>query len=124
VWRDALVLGSLVELDFGGLSKRLRALLQLHQDELADITGLTQGYVSRLESGQVRLTHIDRIVDYLDAVGTPPELARLPLRAAVAPATHDSQITPRPGPSARTGPPADPASTATLLRVGLLRSPA
>ncbi|MFI9785483.1 helix-turn-helix domain-containing protein [Kitasatospora sp. NPDC051984] len=124
VWRDALVLGSLAELDFGGLSKRLRDLLQLHQNELADITGLTQGYVSRLESGQVRLTHIDRIVDYLDAVGTPPDLARLPLRAASAPATRDSQITPRPRPSARTGPPADPAPAVNLLRVGLLRSPA
>ncbi|WP_404868471.1 helix-turn-helix domain-containing protein [Kitasatospora griseola] len=130
MWRDELMRVSLAELDFGGLSRRLRDLLQLQQDELADITGLTQGYLSRLESGQVRLTHIDRIVGYLDAIGTPPDLARLPLRAAEAPATQDgrdSQVRSRPGALAQAGvggPPADLVLGAARSRRGLLRSPA
>ncbi|MFD7639788.1 helix-turn-helix domain-containing protein [Kitasatospora sp. NPDC059795] len=122
--------GSLAELDFGGLSRRLRDLLQIHQDELADITGLTQGYLSRLESGRVRLTHIDRIVGYLDAIGTPPDLARLPLRAAEVPASRDgrdSEACPRSGasvPVAVGGPPADAVRGEARIDSGLLRSPA
>ncbi|WAL74543.1 helix-turn-helix transcriptional regulator [Kitasatospora sp. YST-16] len=84
VWRDEAVRGFLVEFDFGRLSSRLRELAGLRQDELAEITGLTQGFLSRLESGRARLTHIDRIVQYLDAVGAPPDLVRLPLRGAGA----------------------------------------
>ncbi|WP_404867409.1 helix-turn-helix domain-containing protein [Kitasatospora griseola] len=101
---------ALAELDFGGLSKRLRDLLQLHQDEVAYIIGVTQGYLSRLESGRARLTHIDRIVSYLAAVGTPPDLARLPLRAA------DERAAAR-------GPPLVPVSNAARSRCGRLRSP-
>ncbi|WP_063759559.1 helix-turn-helix domain-containing protein [Kitasatospora sp. NRRL B-11411] len=75
----------LAEFDFGKLSGRLRELARLRQDELAEITGLTQGFLSRLEGGRARLTHIDRIVQYLEAVGAPPDLIRLPLRGAGAP---------------------------------------
>jgi tetratricopeptide (TPR) repeat protein/transcriptional regulator with XRE-family HTH domain len=87
VWRDAVVRDSLVELDFGRLSKRLREIVPLRQDDLAEITGLTQGYLSRLEAGRVRLTHIERIVEFLDAIGAPGDLVRLPLSAAKASTT-------------------------------------
>lgn len=89
VWRDAVVRDGLAELDFGKLSKRLREIVPLRQDDLAGITGLTQGYLSRLEAGRVQLTHIERIVEFLDAVGAPADLARLPLRAMAVPSvTH------------------------------------
>ncbi|MFD9060519.1 helix-turn-helix domain-containing protein [Kitasatospora purpeofusca] len=85
---------SLAELDFGRLSKRLREIVPLRQDDLAGITGLTQGYLSRLEAGRVQLTHIDRIVEYLDSVGAPADLVRLPLRAAspTAPSANASSL--------------------------------
>ncbi|MGW2397164.1 helix-turn-helix domain-containing protein [Kitasatospora sp. NPDC001664] len=95
VWRDAVVRDSLAELDFGRLSKRLREIVPLRQDDLAGITGLTQGYLSRLEAGRVQLTHIDRIVEYLDSVGAPADLVRLPLRATAtptSPAAHGSSL--------------------------------
>ncbi|WP_308129703.1 helix-turn-helix domain-containing protein [Kitasatospora aureofaciens] len=81
---------SLAELDFGRLSKRLREIVPLRQDDLAGITGLTQGYLSRLEAGRVQLTHIERIVDFLDAVGAPPALVKLPLRGAASTAPLES----------------------------------
>ncbi|MGF1425527.1 helix-turn-helix domain-containing protein [Kitasatospora sp. LaBMicrA B282] len=79
---------SLADLDFGRLSKRLREIVPLRQDDLAGITGLTQGYLSRLEAGRVRLTHIERIVDFLDAIGVPGDLVRFPLRTAAAPTAN------------------------------------
>lgn len=85
VWRDVMVRDSVAELDFGRLSKRLREIVPLRQDDLAGITGLTQGYLSRLEAGRVQLTHIDRIVEYLDSVGAPADLVRFPLRVIATP---------------------------------------
>ncbi|MEU8926220.1 helix-turn-helix domain-containing protein [Kitasatospora sp. NPDC048545] len=95
---------SLAGLDFGGLSKRLREIIPLRQEELAGITGLTQGYLSRLEAGRVRLTHIERIVEFLDAVGAPADLVKLPLRSAAtspvprehvsSPPAHDDIVGP------------------------------
>ncbi|MER7701570.1 XRE family transcriptional regulator [Kitasatospora sp. NPDC097605] len=94
---------SLAELDFGRLSKRLREIVPLRQDDLAGITGLTQGYLSRLEAGRVQLTHIDRIVEYLDSVGAPADLVRLPLRAATATGPF-SDASPPPSPDGIAGP--------------------
>ncbi|MFB8201926.1 helix-turn-helix domain-containing protein [Kitasatospora purpeofusca] len=87
-----MVRDSLAELDFGRLSKRLREIVPLRQDDLAAITGLTQGYLSRLEAGRVQLTHIDRIVEFLDSVGAPADLVRLPLRAQASPTAEADNV--------------------------------
>ena len=132
VWQDKAVLGFLAEFDFGKLSSRLRELARLRQDQLAEITGLTQGFLSRLEGGRARLTHIDRIVQYLDAVGAPPDLVRLPLRSAGAPPsseksdgrpTAERRRDPvRPARSAGPTSAGIPDTKALSVRGGLLRS--
>jgi transcriptional regulator with XRE-family HTH domain len=94
VWRDVVVQESLGELDFGRLSKRLREIVPLRQDDLAHLVGLTQGYLSRLEAGKVRLTHIDRIIEFLDAVGTPAGLVGIPLRYVGATTTKSPRRSP------------------------------
>ncbi|MCC9309163.1 helix-turn-helix domain-containing protein [Kitasatospora sp. RB6PN24] len=50
--------------------------MPLRQDDLAEITGLSQGFLSKLESGRSQLTHIERIVEFLTNLGVPPELVR------------------------------------------------
>ncbi|MFD0404705.1 XRE family transcriptional regulator [Kitasatospora sp. NPDC127116] len=92
VWRDAVVRDRLAKLDFGGLSKRLREIIPLRQEDLAGITGLTQGYLSRLEAGRVQLTHIDRIVEFLNSIGAPADLARFPLRATATPSAPEGNV--------------------------------
>ncbi|MGV9266559.1 helix-turn-helix domain-containing protein [Kitasatospora sp. NPDC003701] len=95
MWRDAKVRETLAELDFGSLSRRLREIVPLRQDDLAVITGLTQGYISRLEAGRVQLIHIDRIVDFLNTIGAPADLVRLPLRGnteSAPPGTDGSSL--------------------------------
>ncbi|WP_280674344.1 helix-turn-helix transcriptional regulator [Kitasatospora sp. MAA19] len=82
---------ALADLDFGELSKRLRGIVPLRQEDMAELTGLSQGYLSRLEAGRTKLTHVDRIVEFLDAIGAPAELVSLPLRSA---ATNNPQQEP------------------------------
>ncbi|MEU3562812.1 helix-turn-helix domain-containing protein [Kitasatospora sp. NPDC006786] len=95
---------SLAELDFGKLSKRIREIVPLRQDDLAGITGLTQGYLSRLEAGRVQLTHIDRIIEFLDAVGAPADLVRLPLRTAADPSAPERNVSSLPAHDDTAGP--------------------
>ncbi|MGW0731810.1 helix-turn-helix domain-containing protein [Streptomyces sp. NPDC002851] len=55
----------------------------LRQDDIAAIVGLTQPFLSMLESGARKLTNIDKIVQLLDGLQAPPELTGPMLRARV-----------------------------------------
>ncbi|MEU9120082.1 helix-turn-helix transcriptional regulator [Streptomyces sp. NPDC048506] len=44
---------------------------QLRQEDMALLTGLSQAFLSLLESGQRRLTNIDRIIVLLDGLNAP-----------------------------------------------------
>ncbi|MFF4605271.1 helix-turn-helix domain-containing protein [Streptomyces sp. NPDC001339] len=56
------------------MSRLLRQCTGLRQDDLARRTGLSQGYLSQLESGARRLTRLDKTQAFLDALNVPGEL--------------------------------------------------
>ncbi|GAA1232246.1 hypothetical protein GCM10009665_23120 [Kitasatospora nipponensis] len=82
VWQDPQIREALARWELGTLSRRLREVVPLRQDDLASITGLSQGFLSKLEAGRSQLTHIDRIVEFLSNLGVPPELVRLTHRSS------------------------------------------
>ncbi|MCC3766088.1 helix-turn-helix transcriptional regulator [Streptomyces sp. UNOC14_S4] len=79
VWRDEEVREALTAWDFGRVSRLVRRRGSLRQEDLAHLTGLSQAYLSMLESGTRTLTHIDKIVQFLSGLGAPAELVPLPL---------------------------------------------
>ncbi|WP_158697958.1 helix-turn-helix domain-containing protein [Streptomyces prunicolor] len=80
VWSDREVQQALVERDFGALCLRVRGLTCMRQEDLVLMTGLSQPFLSMLESGRRKLTNIDKIVDLLAGLKVPEELAGLMLR--------------------------------------------
>lgn len=82
VWSNDGVRAALDALDFGLLSRVLREAASLRQEDLAALAGVSQGYLSQLESGSRHLSNIDKAVDFLSGLGVPPELVRLPLRGS------------------------------------------
>ncbi|WP_125773100.1 helix-turn-helix domain-containing protein [Antribacter gilvus] len=85
VWDDAGVRAALADWDFGRVSRLIRQLVPLRQEDVAALTGLSQSYLSMLECGERRLTDIARVVQFLTGLGTPAELVRLPLPVPQAP---------------------------------------
>ncbi|MCX5155794.1 MULTISPECIES: helix-turn-helix domain-containing protein [unclassified Streptomyces] len=79
VWQDAGVQQAFAALDFGKASRLIRQRGSLRQEDMARLTGLSQAFLSMLESGRRRLTNIDKIIEFLAGVGAPAELLRLPL---------------------------------------------
>ncbi|MFG3041743.1 helix-turn-helix domain-containing protein [Streptomyces sp. NPDC048330] len=79
VWRDPDVRQALAAWDFGRASRLVRQRGSLRQEDLAQLTGLSQAFLSMLESGNRRLTNIDKIVEFLAGLGVPAELVPLPL---------------------------------------------
>ncbi|MET7713779.1 helix-turn-helix domain-containing protein [Streptomyces sp. NPDC005407] len=79
VWSDRAVRQALAAWDFGQVSRLVRQRGSLRQDDMAHLTGLSQAYLSMLESGARKLTHIDKIVQFLTGLGAPGELISLPL---------------------------------------------
>lgn len=79
VWSDPNVRDALAAWDFGRSSRLIRLRGSLRQDDMAQLTGLSQAFLSMLESGSRRLTNIDKIVEYLSGLGVPAELVPLPL---------------------------------------------
>ncbi|MFI6687984.1 helix-turn-helix domain-containing protein [Streptomyces sp. NPDC050485] len=71
IWQDPDVQGALASADFGALSRLIRTLGGVSQVQLAAATGLSQSYLSLLESGRRHLTNINKINRFLDAVGAP-----------------------------------------------------
>lgn len=78
VWQDTLVRQALAAGDFGSAFLRIREVAALRQSDLAAITGLSQSFVSLLEAGTRRLTHIDKITSVLGRLEVPPDIL-LPL---------------------------------------------
>lgn len=93
VWHDTRVREALAEWDFGRMLGLVRRLASLRQEDMAQITGLSQGALSMLESGTRRLTNIDKIIPVLDGLAVPPELVQLPLAYSADYARHSSAET-------------------------------
>ncbi|GHD48597.1 hypothetical protein GCM10010317_026340 [Streptomyces mirabilis] len=72
VWQDAQVVMALRDGDFGTALTRVRKLASLRQEEMARLTGLSQPFLSALESGSRRLTNFDKIVTVLERLAVPP----------------------------------------------------
>lgn len=80
VWDVPEVRLALKQRDFGRLCMLIRSLGQLRQDDLAQLTGLSQAFLSMLESGDRKLTNIDKVVMFLDGLDVPVELTGPMLR--------------------------------------------
>ena len=83
VWADPEVREALAAWNFGQVSRLVRQRGSIRQEDVAQLTGLSQGFLSMLESGARRLTSIDRIVDFLDGLSVPADLVRAPRRRPV-----------------------------------------
>jgi transcriptional regulator with XRE-family HTH domain len=94
VWDDPEVRHALTHWDFGRASRLVRQQGTLRQVDMASLTGLSQAFLSSLESGGRRLTNIDRIIQFLSGLGTPPDLVRLPLPSAEQRPPNDTQALP------------------------------
>ncbi|MFI1649770.1 helix-turn-helix domain-containing protein [Streptomyces avidinii] len=79
VWHDAGVREALAALDFGKASRLIRQRGSLRQEDMAQLTGLSQAFLSMLESGSRRLTNIDKIIEFVAGLGAPAELLQIPL---------------------------------------------
>ncbi|GAA1848389.1 helix-turn-helix transcriptional regulator [Myceligenerans crystallogenes] len=82
VWDDTGVRTALDDWDFGQVSRMVRQLVPLRQEDVAALTGLSQSYLSMLECGDRKLTDVARVVQFLSGLGTPADLVRLPLPGA------------------------------------------
>lgn len=82
VWDDTGVRAALDDWDFGQVSRLVRQLVPLRQEDVAALTGLSQSYLSMLECGDRKLTDVARVVQFLSGLGTPADLVRLPLPRA------------------------------------------
>ncbi|MGW9032942.1 helix-turn-helix domain-containing protein [Streptomyces sp. NPDC055722] len=71
--------------DFGRLCQLVREYGHLRQEDMALLTGLSQAFLSMLESGQRRLTNIDRIIVLLDGLNAPVDITGPMLRPVSAP---------------------------------------
>lgn len=80
VWNMPEVRLALKQRDFGRLCTLVRSLGRLRQDDLAQLTGLSQAFLSMLESGDRKLTNIDKVVMLLDGLNAPVELTGPMLR--------------------------------------------
>ncbi|MEU9155375.1 helix-turn-helix transcriptional regulator [Streptomyces sp. NPDC048417] len=75
VWNRADIQAALFARDFGQLCHLVRIASGLRQSDMADLTGLSQAFLSMLESGGRRLTNIDKIVELLAGLNIPADLA-------------------------------------------------
>ncbi|WP_336246637.1 helix-turn-helix transcriptional regulator [Streptomyces cupreus] len=84
VWARQDVRDALLHKDFGRLCQLVREYGHLRQEDMALLTGLSQAFLSMLESGQRRLTNIDRIVVLLDGLNAPVDITGPMLRPVAA----------------------------------------
>ncbi|MFD9483365.1 helix-turn-helix domain-containing protein [Streptomyces sp. NPDC059991] len=85
MWRDPEIVTALTAWEFGAAFRKIRQITPLSQDDLAALTGLSQSYLSALESGNRRLTNAERIKGVLGRLGVPPYAAPTLVPGAVAP---------------------------------------
>lgn len=93
VWRDTEVRDALDAWDFGQASRLIRQRGPLRQEDVAQLTGLSQSFLSMFESGSRRLTNIDKIVEFLTGLGVPAELVPPPIpRSTSAPSQASTDL--------------------------------
>lgn len=80
IWQLPDVRQALVTREFGRMCQLIRQHGGIRQDDIAAITGLSQAFLSMLESGARKLTNIDKIIQLLDGLQAPPELTGPMLR--------------------------------------------
>ena len=90
VWADAGVQAALGARDFGRVCALVREISGLRQDGMPMRTGLSQPFLSMLETGGRRLTNIDKIIILLDGLGTPATLTGPMLRSSTTEPDDDS----------------------------------
>lgn len=83
IWQLPDVRQALVNREFGRMCQLIRQHGGIRQDDMAAITGLSQAFLSMLESGARNLTNIDKIIQLLDGLQAPPELTGPMLRPSV-----------------------------------------
>lgn len=74
VWSDPDIHEALACRDFGRANRLIRQRGALRQWDVAQLTGLSQAFLSMLESGNRRLTNIDKITQYLTGLDIPGDL--------------------------------------------------
>jgi transcriptional regulator with XRE-family HTH domain len=96
MWLDTEVGRALDALDFGLLSRLLRERTGMRQEDFAALAGVSQSYLSQLESGARRLTRMDRAAAFLRGIGAPAGKVGFPVGGSldgesgeVAPAQQD-----------------------------------
>ena len=110
VWFDPDVRVALGAWDFGQVSRLIRLRGALRQEDMAQLTGLSQAFLSMLESGSRRLTNIDKIIEFLAGLGVPADLVSLPLPHAPVPMIQEA-----PAPSASDADPTLPWTAARMV---------
>ncbi|MEU5002076.1 helix-turn-helix domain-containing protein [Streptomyces sp. NPDC021622] len=83
IWQLPDVRQALVNREFGRMCQLIRRHGGIRQDDIAAITGLSQAFLSMLESGSRRLTNIDKIIQLLDGLRAPSELTGPMLRPSI-----------------------------------------
>ncbi|MFI2369971.1 helix-turn-helix domain-containing protein [Streptomyces sp. NPDC018833] len=83
IWQLPDVRQALVNREFGRMCQLIRQHGGIRQDDIAAITGLSQAFLSMLESGARKLTNIDKIIQLLDGLDAPPELTGPMLRPSI-----------------------------------------
>lgn len=83
LWQLPDVRQALVNREFGRMCQLIRQHGGIRQDDIAAITGLSQAFLSMLESGARKLTNIDKIIQLVDGLQAPPELTGPMLRPSV-----------------------------------------
>jgi transcriptional regulator with XRE-family HTH domain/tetratricopeptide (TPR) repeat protein len=71
VWQLAEVQAAARQWDLGTVSRHIRQYGALSQEDLARLTGLSQGYVSMLESGARRLSGAETVRRFIHGLGMP-----------------------------------------------------
>lgn len=78
VWADREIRDALAGWDLGTVARLVRQRSGLRQEKIAELTGLSQGFLSQLESGRSQLVNIHKIIGFLDGLGTPTDLRPRP----------------------------------------------
>ncbi|MEU1456853.1 helix-turn-helix domain-containing protein [Streptomyces avermitilis] len=105
VWQHPEVQSAIAVWDFGRASRLIREQANLRQDDMAHMTGLSQGFLSMLEAGTRRLTNLDKVARFLNGIEAPDSLLPAPFHE------HHAALPSPPLPP--TGPPAVDLQLAT-----------
>jgi transcriptional regulator with XRE-family HTH domain len=74
VWSDQEVRSAVAMRNFGNACRLIRERGGLRQADIAGMTGLSQSFLSMLESGHRRLNNLDKIVQFLNGLSAPSDL--------------------------------------------------